>query len=85
MGIKIMFANTAEELREMMRQNPGVSPSTFLMDHSFAAWCYDHRDLSWLKAAFNSDADPDECIAWGISAAEWKTNVEMAGLALSGK
>ncbi len=80
-----MFAKTADELREMMRRDPGVSPSTFLMDDSFAAWCYDNRDPLWLKAAFNRDADPDDCRSWGISASEWKTNVEMAGLALAGK
>lgn len=80
-----MFAKTADELREMIRQNPGISPSTFLRDDSFAAWCYDHRDPLWLKAAFNRDADPDDCRNWGISAAEWKANVEMAGLALARK
>lgn len=80
-----MFAKTADELRELMKKNPGASPSTFLMDDSFAAWCYDHRDISWLKAAFNRDADPDECWSWGISAAEWKMNIEMARLALAGK
>ncbi|WP_022668929.1 hypothetical protein [Desulfospira joergensenii] len=80
-----MFAKTADELREMMRQNPEVSPSTFLMDDSFAAWCYDNRGLLWLKTAFNRDPDPDDCRNWRISASEWKTNVEMAGLALAGK
>ena len=80
-----MFAENAEELRIMMQENPGVSPSNFLRDDSFAAWCYDHRDRLWLKAAFNRDADPEECDAWGISPAEWKANVELAALALSGK
>jgi hypothetical protein len=80
-----MFAKTADELREMMGQNPETSPSTFLMDDSFAAWCYDNRDFLWLKAAFNRDADPEDCRKWGISALEWKTNVAMAGLALAGK
>ncbi|MCG8636252.1 MAG: hypothetical protein MI863_20640 [Desulfobacterales bacterium] len=80
-----MFAKTADELREMIRKNPGTSPSTFLMDDSFAAWCYDNRDASWLKAAFNRDADPDDCRKWNITPAEWKANVEMAGLALTSK
>ncbi|HCY85094.1 MAG TPA: hypothetical protein DHV36_08170 [Desulfobacteraceae bacterium] len=79
-----MFATTADELREMIRQHPGQSPSTFLRDDSFAAWCYDNRDRRWLKAAFNRDADPDDCRRWGISSAEWKANVEMAWLAVSG-
>ena len=80
-----MFATTADELREMMRQHPDQSPSTFLRDDSFAARCYDNRDRKWLKAAFNRDADPDDCNRWGISPAEWKANVEMALLAVSGK
>ncbi|MDD9301730.1 MAG: hypothetical protein HUK40_05015 [Desulfobacter sp.] len=79
-----MFAKTADELREMMRQNPSTSPSTFLMDDSFAAFCYDNRDGVWLKAAFNRDADPEDCRKWGLSASDWRTNVEMAGLALEG-
>ena len=80
-----MFAKTADELREMIRQNPETSPSTFLMDDSFAAWCYDNRDFLWLKSAFSRDADPEDCRKWGITAQEWKTNVAMAGLALAVK
>lgn len=80
-----MFAKTADELRKMMIKHPGTSPSVFLMDDSFAAWCYDNRGLLWLKAAFNRDADPEDCQKWGISALEWRTNVAMAVLALSGK
>ncbi len=79
-----MFAKTADELRQMMGQTPGVSPSTFLMDDSFAAWCYDNKDLVWLKAAFNRDADVEECRKWGLSPHEWRANVEMAFLALAG-
>lgn len=79
-----MFAKTADELREMMGKTPGASPSSFLRDDSFAAWCYDNRDIRWLKAAFNRDADPDDCRTWGISPAEWKANVEMAWIALAG-
>ncbi len=77
-----MFATTADELREMILQNPGVSPSTFLRDDSFSAWCYDNRDPLWLKSAFNRDADPEDCKKWGISPSEWKANIEMAGVAL---
>lgn len=79
-----MFATTADELREMMRLQPGISPSNFLRDDSFAAWLYDNRDFLWLKTAFNRDADPDDFAKWGISSAEWKVAVEMAGLALTG-
>jgi len=80
-----MFAKTADELRKMMIKHPGTSPSTFLLDDSFAAWCYDNRDFLWLQAAFNRDADPKDCLKWRISAQEWRTNVAMAVLALSGK
>ena len=80
-----MFATTADELRQMIKDTPGVSPSTFLRDDSFASWCYDNRDRAWLKAAFNRDADPEDCRLWGISPAEWKANVEMAGVALAGR
>jgi hypothetical protein len=80
-----MFAKTANELRKMIIQNPKTSPSTFLRDDSFAAWCYDNRTSLWLKTAFNRDADPDDCQKWGITGPEWRTNVEMAGVALTGK
>lgn len=80
-----MFARTADDLRKMMRDNPKDSPSTFLRDDSFAAWCYDHRDPAWLAAAFLRDADPVECRQWGITPAEWKAGVEMAGVALAGR
>ena len=80
-----MFAKTASELRKMIKQNPGTATSTFLMDDSFAAWCYDNRDLLWLRAAFNRDADPEECKTWRLTAPEWRKNVEMAILALAGK
>ena len=80
-----MFAKTANELRKMIKQNPGTAPSTFLMDDSFAAWCYDNRDLLWLRAAFNRDADPGDCKKWRLTAPEWRKNVEMAILALAGK
>jgi hypothetical protein len=80
-----MFAKTADELRKMMRQNPETSPSTFLRDDSFAAWCYDNRDFLWLRSAFNRDADPADCRKWGISPQEWKTNVAMAVAALTVK
>ncbi len=80
-----MFAKTGDELREMIRQNPKFSPSTFLMDDSFAAWCYDNKGPLWLRAAFNRDADPDECRKWRITASEWKANVEMAAIALTPK
>ncbi len=80
-----MYATTADELRQMMRENPQVSASTFLRDDSFASWCYDNRDGRWLKAAFNRDADPEDCLNWGISPAEWKANVEMAKVALTGR
>lgn len=80
-----MFAKTADELREMIIQEPGISPSTFLMDDSFAAWCYDNKSPLWLKSAFNRDADPGDCHKWRISAQEWKENVEMAWVALNEK
>ncbi len=81
----MMFATTADELRKMMQDNPGVSPSTLLRDDSFAAWLYDNRDPMWLKAAFNRDADPEDCRNWGIPPAEWRAAVEMAGLALQAR
>ena len=80
-----MFAKTANELRKMIKQNPGTVPSTFIMDDSFAAWCYDNRELLWLRAAFNRDADPEDCKEWRLTAPEWRKNVEMAILALAGK
>ena len=80
-----MIARNADELKEMMKENPQVSPSTFLRDDSFAAHCYDNRSIQWLEAAFNRDADPDDCKKWRLSHAQWRVNVEMALVALGGR
>ncbi len=69
----------------MMQNNPHVSPSTFLRDDSFAAHCYDNKSIQWLETAFNRDADPEDCRTWGLTPAEWRTNVEMALMALKGR
>ena len=53
-----------------------------MADSSFAAWCYDRLTLSEARSAFERDADPQECDQWGLTALEWKTQVEMALIAL---
>ena len=78
-----MPASTPEELRSCIAADPKSSPSTYLADDSFAAWCYDHLTLKEVRAAFQRDADPDECKRWRLTALEWKTQVEMAVIALS--
>ena len=74
---------TPEELRTCIAADPHTSPSTYLADDSFAAWCYDHLSLSEAHSAFERDADPDECEQWDLSALEWKAQVEMAIIALT--
>jgi hypothetical protein len=54
-----------------------------LADDSFAAWCYDHLSLKELRSAFERDADTVECEQWGLTALEWKAQVEMAVIALA--
>jgi hypothetical protein len=54
-----------------------------LADESFAAWCYDNLSLKEARSAFERDADADECEQWGLSALEWKAQVEMAIIALA--
>lgn len=78
-----MFAGNADQLREMIAQNPDVSPSTFLRDDSLAAYCFDKKTPRQMKSAFNRDADPEECESWGLSPSEWKDNIEMALVALT--
>ena len=78
-----MPASTPEELRACIAADAHTSPSTYLADDCFAAWCYDHLSLSEARSAFERDADPDECEQWGLTALEWKTQVEMAMIALS--
>ena len=78
-----MFAKTANELRQLIIDNPDESPSVFLRDDSFAAECYDKMSIKELKSAFNRDADPDECMKWRLSPSEWKENIEMALISLS--
>ncbi|MBU1171246.1 MAG: hypothetical protein KKD44_16930 [Proteobacteria bacterium] len=76
-----MYAKNANELRALILKNPEDLPSSFIMDSSFAAHCYDKLTLRNLKSAFHRDADPDECSAWNISRVEWKENIEMAYVA----
>lgn len=76
-----MYAINADELRKLLNENPEAIPSTFLMDSSFAAECYDKKSVKWLKSAFNRDADPEECETWRLTPVEWKENIEMALMA----
>ena len=78
-----MPASTPEELRGCIAADAQTSPSTYLADDSFAAWCYDHLSLSEVCSAFERDADPDECEQWELTALEWKVQVEMAIIALT--
>jgi hypothetical protein len=78
-----MTAKTPAELRACIASDIQTSPSAFLADDSFAAWCYDHLSLSEARSAFQRDADPDECRRWGLTALEWRSQIEMAIIALS--
>ncbi len=76
-----MYATTANQLSNLIKEDPEAMPSSFLMDSSFASYCYDKRTVKWLKSAFNRDADPDDCEKWNITRFEWKENIEMALIA----
>ncbi len=76
-----MYAKSANELVQLIDENPEALPATFLMDSSFASYCYDKRTIKWLKSAFQRDADPNDCNKWLMSRSEWKENVEMALIA----
>jgi hypothetical protein len=76
-----MYARSPEELKKLLIAHPGESPSTYLDDSSYAAWCYDHLTRRELKSAFQRDADPDACMAWGLSVLEFKRQIEMAWIA----
>ena len=78
-----MSAQSPKELRACIAAEPRTSPSTHLADDSFAAWCYDNLSLKEVRSAFERDADADECDLWGLSAMEWKAQVEMAMIALA--
>lgn len=77
-----MYAHNAEELRRLLLENPTESPSVFLPDSTFAAFCYDHMSIPELVSAFHRDADPEDCETWSLSPAEWKEHIEMALIAL---
>jgi hypothetical protein len=74
---------TPGELRACIAAEPLVSPSAHLADDSFAAWCYDNLSLKEARSAFQRDADADDCDRWGLTALEWKAQVEMAIIALA--
>ena len=78
-----MPARSPKELRACIAAEPQVSPSTHLADDSFAAWCYDNLSLKEARSAFQRDADADDCTRWGLTALEWKAQVEMAIIALA--
>jgi hypothetical protein len=78
-----MPTSTPEELRACIAADAQTSPSAYLADDSFAAWCYDHLSLSEACSAFERDADPDECEQWELTALEWMAQVEMAIIALT--
>ena len=78
-----MPALTPKELKVCIAADPRTSPSTHLADDSFAAWCYDNLSLAEVRSAFERDADADECERWGLSALEWRLQVEMAIIALA--
>ena len=78
-----MPASTPEELRACIASDAQTSPSTYLADDSFAAWCYDHLSLSEACSAFERDADPNECEQRELTALAWKAQVEMAIIALT--
>lgn len=78
-----MPASSPEQLLACLAEDNQVSPSLHLYDDSLAAWFYDHWTLLELRTAFEGDADPQQCEQWGLSALEWKTQVEMAIIALS--
>jgi hypothetical protein len=73
-----MYADTLDELKELMAEQPGASPSVFLRDDGFAAYCYDDMTVDELRSAFERDADPEECRRWGLSATGWKEHIAMA-------
>jgi hypothetical protein len=76
-----MYAQSPEELKALLAAHPGQSPSTFIDDSTYAAWCYDHLTRRELKSAFHRDADPEVCREWGLSALQFKRQVEMAWVA----
>jgi hypothetical protein len=78
-----MPAQSPKELRACIAAEPRTSPSTHLADDCFAAWCYDNLSLKEARSAFERDADADECDLWGLTAMEWKAQVEMAIIALA--
>jgi hypothetical protein len=78
-----MPASTPEQLMDCLADDDQANPSLHLYDDSLAAWFYDHWSLSELRTAFEGDADPQQCEQWELSALEWKTQVEMAIIALS--
>lgn len=74
---------TPDELRARLVDDPEANPSVFLSDDSFASWCYDNLSLRELKSAFQRDPDPVECDKWRLTHREWRSQVEMALIALS--
>ena len=73
-----MYADTLDDLKTLISRSPQTSPSVFLRDDSFAAYCYDAMSVAELSSAFQRDPDPDQCRHWALSATQWKDQVAMA-------
>lgn len=78
-----MPALSPGELRACIAAEPQTSPSNHLADDSFASWCYDNLSLREARSAFERDADAEDCERWGLTALEWKAQIEMAIIALA--
>jgi hypothetical protein len=75
-------ANTPDELKQLVEENPYEFPSFFLADHSFALHCYSNHSYDQLKSKVKyGQPDPAECAEYELTEDQWREQVEMARLA----
>lgn len=53
-----------------------------ITSNTFAAACYDQNSISDLEAALAGEPDQTDMGTWGLSAAEWRSQIKLALAAL---
>ncbi len=47
-------------------------------ENTFAAACYDQNSVAELQTALAGEADANDMAEWGLTAAEWRAQIELA-------
>ena len=49
-----------------------------IRENTFAAACYDQNSIADLETALAEEPDPQDMADWGLTADEWREEIELA-------